>query len=117
MLSLVGYRSLRHQPIRAVGPGYEDVLTRQSGTTIPLSGTQIGDVLDYLCSVARHFRVYYLWRPILRDPHDDLVLELAVGAECPFIVTYNRSDFVGIEQFGIKAITPKALLERIGAMS
>jgi predicted nucleic acid-binding protein len=74
-------------------------------------------VLDYLCSVARHFRVYYLWRPLLRDPHDDMVLELAVTAECPLIVTYNVSDFVGIERFGIGAITPKVLLERMGELS
>ncbi|MBI1260012.1 MAG: putative toxin-antitoxin system toxin component, PIN family [Chloroflexi bacterium] len=96
---------------------YEDVLERQAGAAIALSKTQIGDVLDYLCSAARHFRVYYLWRPLLRDSHDDMVLELAVTAECKFIVTYNLSDFVGIERFGIEAITPKVLLERMGELS
>jgi len=95
---------------------YEDVLKRQAGAAIALSEAEIGDVLDYLCSIGQHNRVYYLWRPFLPDPHDDMVLELAVSAECNFIVTYNISDFAGIERFGVEAITPKVLLERIEAL-
>jgi hypothetical protein len=45
-----------------------------------------------------------------------MVLELAVAAECKFIVTCNERDFQGVEQFGIVAIRPKAFLEKIGAL-
>lgn len=51
--------------------------------------------------------IFYLWRPYLRDPDDDMVLELAVAARCSHIVTHNLRDFRDLESFGILAITPK----------
>lgn len=79
--------------------------------------SDIDDILDYICHIASHHKIYYLWRPFLRDPADDMVLELAVESESDFIVTHNIRDFTGIEQFGIEAITPKQLLEKIGKLS
>ncbi len=58
-----------------------------------------------------------MWRPYLRDLEDDFVLELAVAAECDYIITFNQRDFVGIENFGIRAITPKEFLSVIGELS
>jgi len=84
---------------------------------IPLTERAIDDVLDYICKVAHHRKIYYLWRPFLSDPGDDRVLELAVTAECDFIVTFNQSDFQGIKQFGLAAITPQEFLRKIGALS
>ena len=54
---------------------------------------------------------------MLRDPKDDMVLELAVEAGCDFIVTHNIRDFAGAERFGVRAITPGQFLERIGRAS
>ena len=93
---------------------YEDAAKRLLGQ-IPLTETEIDDILDYLCGLANHRDVFYLWRPFLKDPKDDMILELAVSAQCEAIVTYNQKDFVGIEQFGIEVMTPKVFLQRIGA--
>lgn len=94
---------------------YEDVLLRpQIG--IPLSPDAIGDVLDYHCAVARHHEIFFLWRPFLKDPGDDMLLELAVKAGCRFIITYNERDFAGCERFGIEAVTPAGFLKRIGEL-
>jgi predicted nucleic acid-binding protein len=41
-------------------------------------------------------------------------MELAVESQCDFIVTFNRKDFAGVEQFGIAAVTPKEFLSAIG---
>ena len=95
---------------------YEDAAKRWVGSRIALSEAAIDDVIDYMCAVAEHHKVYFLWRPILKDSKDDMVLELAVGAQCSFIVTCNVKDFEGIEAFGIGAITPKTFLEKIGAL-
>jgi len=95
---------------------YEDAAKRWAGTRIPLSEQEIDDVIDYLCSAAEHHQIHFLWRPLLPDLKDDMVLELAAGTRCSFIVTYNLKDFLGIEQFGLEAITPKTFLEKIGAM-
>jgi putative PIN family toxin of toxin-antitoxin system len=93
---------------------YEAVLTRPEAG-VPLSHQAIADVLDYHCAVARHHQIFYLWRPFLRDPKDDMVLELAVNANCQFIVTFNERDFAGVEQFGIRALSPGDFLKRTGA--
>jgi putative PIN family toxin of toxin-antitoxin system len=92
---------------------YEDVAKRFIGE-IALNEEDIEAVIDYICSVARQREIYFLWRPFLKDPKDDMLLELAVAAECQFIVTFNKRDFTGCEQFGIKAISPRDFLEEIG---
>ncbi|HKI18204.1 MAG TPA: PIN domain-containing protein [Isosphaeraceae bacterium] len=50
---------------------------------------------------------------ILRDPKDELVLELAVEAGCDLIITYNQRDFSGIERFGLRTMTPREFLSLI----
>lgn len=62
-------------------------------------------------------RDFFLWRPFLRDPKDELLLELAVKAQCGYIVTYNRRDFEGSEEFGIVVVTPGQMLREIGVIS
>jgi predicted nucleic acid-binding protein len=51
-----------------------------------------------------------------RGEKDDMILELAVASQCPYIVTYNKRHFRGAEQFGVRVITPQELLEKIGAL-
>ncbi len=94
---------------------YEKLLTDKS-QKIPFKKNEIKAVLDYICSISEHTKIYYLWRPYLKDSKDDMLLELAVASKSDFIVTFNTKDFIGIEHFGIKAVTPKEFLERIGGL-
>lgn len=91
---------------------YEDVLLRKIHT-LNFSESQIGQFLDYLCLVGNWHEVYFLWRPILKDPEDDMILELAVRANCEYIVTYNKADFQGVDKFDIKLATAKEFLQTI----
>lgn len=93
---------------------YEAVAKRHTGLTITLSDTEVDDVIDYICSVAKAYQIYYLWRPQLKDPHDDMLVELAIAAQCQTILTFNLADFRNIEHFGIEAIKPGDFLARIG---
>jgi putative PIN family toxin of toxin-antitoxin system len=79
-----------------------------------LTFAEIDDVLDFICSVAEPRVIFYLWRPFLRDPRDDLVLELAVEANADCIVTHNRRDFAGAEEFGVRIVSPGAFLRQLG---
>lgn len=79
-----------------------------------LTTEDIDTVLDYLCSVGEHTRVSYLWRPLLRDVKDDMVLEAAVAGGCGAIITHNGADFAEAESFGIDVLTPGVFLRRIG---
>lgn len=92
---------------------YEDAIKRSSAQT----GLADGDVerlIEYWCSVAHLQEIHFLWRPVLRDPNDDHVLELAVEAGCALVVTHNVRDFAGAHTFGVEAIRPGAFLRRIG---
>ena len=91
---------------------YEDVLM-QNQAKLGLDNTKIETILDNLCVNSQFQKVYFLWRPFLPDAKDDLVLELAVASQVSTIVTHNQKDFVGIDKFGVEAITPKTLLEKL----
>ncbi len=94
---------------------YEAVAKRMIGE-ISLNEEEIDNILDFVISNANRWEIYYLWRPQLKDPGDDMILELAVTASCKYIITYNVNDFKGIENFGIQAITPKEFLEMAGEL-
>jgi putative PIN family toxin of toxin-antitoxin system len=71
-----------------------------------LSTNDIDEIIDYFCKVSERHLIYFLWRPTLKDPKDDMVLELAVTANADAIVTFNKADFRGTDKFGIRVITP-----------
>lgn len=92
---------------------YEDVVKRpDSGHG--LGTEQVDDILDFICASANLREIFYLWRPVLPDPKDDFILELAVESGCDFVVTFNVRDFTGAEKFGIEVITPQEFLRKLG---
>ena len=91
---------------------YEDVLLRKI-ETLNFSQVQIRQFLDYLCMVGNWHEVYFLWRPVLKDPEDDMLLELAVRANCKYIITYNKADFKSVDKFNIELATAKEFLQII----
>ena len=95
---------------------YEDVLMRSDHRQ---RYPQFGDedlvrFIDDICAVSIHQPIFYLWRPFLSDPKDDMVLETAFNGNAELIVTHNVRDFrlVG-DKFAIRAITPGDFLQRL----
>ncbi|MCG8339615.1 MAG: putative toxin-antitoxin system toxin component, PIN family [Proteobacteria bacterium] len=91
---------------------YESV-TKRNRDKLRLDDSVIDDVLDYLAEVGDKREIYFLWRPFLRDPKDDLVLEVAVESGCDFIISYNKKDFKNIDKFDLKVLTPQEFLRLI----
>ena len=91
---------------------YEDILKRNQAD-LDLSNQDIEKVLDYFCMKSEHQKIHFLWRPCLPDPKDDHLLELAVASGTKLIVTHNTKDFRGVEQFGVRSITPQRILEEM----
>lgn len=94
---------------------YESTAKRQLAT-LPITAQDIDLLIDYICSVAKSHEIYFLWRPFLSDPKDEMVLELAVTAQCDAIITFNKRDFRGCEKFGVRLLTPVELLREIGVI-
>ena len=94
---------------------YTDVLLREL-PNLYLSHEEVDDIIDFYCAVGVQHEIFFLWRPFLRDPKDDMILELAVKARCEIIITYNTRDFAGVEQFGLKLLEPSEFLRLIGKL-
>jgi putative PIN family toxin of toxin-antitoxin system len=92
---------------------YESVLKRNL-KSLSLDDGSVDVLIDYFCSVADLWDVHFLWRPLLPDPSDDMVLELAVRSGSEYIITWNIDDFKGVEAFGVRAINASDFLELIG---
>jgi len=94
---------------------YEAVLKR-AGSGLIFTSSELDIVIDNICALANRHNVFYLWRPLLRDPGDDFILELAIKARCDYIVTYNKQDFEGVDAFGIQVVDAREFLEIIGEL-
>ena len=64
-----------------------------------LSVRELGELLDAIAAVATPVTISYLWRPMLRDPDDELVLETAVNGNADLLLTFNERDFAGAWSF------------------
>ena len=89
---------------------YEDVAKREI-EDLGLSQSELDDILDYVCRIGNKKEMFYLWRPILRDPKDDMVLELAVESESNYIITFNTKHFTLAEKFNIGVLSPREFLK------
>ena len=89
---------------------YEAVLKGKLDRTF-FTDSDIEDFIDYLCKVGIKTKLFYLWRPYLKDPFDDHVLEVTIQSNANIIVTYNKKDFREAEDLGIKILSPKEFLE------
>ena len=90
---------------------YEEVLKRQASG---FNAEEIERFLDSFALLANHHEIFFLWRPTLPDANDELTLELAVASCSTVIITYNQKHYLGVETFGIEAVTPWEFLQRIG---
>jgi predicted nucleic acid-binding protein len=90
---------------------YEAVLLRHLDAGRRKS--DVVDLVDYFCTIGVRQEIFFLWRPLLRDPNDDMVAELAVAAGAAAIVTHNVRDFGGVDRFGIQALTPGEFLRQL----
>ena len=75
----------------------------------------MGNLVDRLCLLARKQDIFFLWRPFLRDPDDDMVLELAIAARCDGIVTHNVRDFARADSLGLRVFARDLLRVLRGA--
>lgn len=109
LLSMVGTSRFALQVSAPLIAEYETVLKRGQ---LALSDDQIDDVIDFVCANSEHHKIFYLWRPVLKDPDDDFVLELAVKAQAT-IMTWNTADFKKAVAFNVSVITPRTLLQKL----
>jgi putative PIN family toxin of toxin-antitoxin system len=87
---------------------YEAVLTRPEHLeAIGLTSRQVNEVLDAFVKVSIPVPLRFLWRPQLKDPADEMVLETAVNGAADWMVTFNlRHLAVGARRLGVRVARP-----------
>jgi putative PIN family toxin of toxin-antitoxin system len=87
---------------------YEAALTRPEQLEMTaLTAEETRTILDALAAVAEPIPLRFLWRPQLKEPGDEMVLETAVNGRADFLVTFNTRHFeVAAHVFGIRVATP-----------
>jgi putative PIN family toxin of toxin-antitoxin system len=94
---------------------YQAVMTRPEHLKASgLSAADIEVLLDAVAAVVEPVRLAFLWRPVVRDPDDDMVLEAAVNGKADALVTFNLRDFAGVaNKFGIAVLSPGEAVVRL----
>ncbi len=79
-----------------------------------LNEREVGIFVDAVVAMAEPVKTHFLWRPQLRDPGDEMVLEAAVNGQADLLVTFNVRDFGLVpSHFGIEVLIPRDAIERI----
>ena len=94
---------------------YEDVLKRpEQRIAHGLTLEMIDEFLAELAALIEPVEVRFLWRPQVRDPSDEMVLEAAINGQADALVTYNISDFaLAGGRFGLPILRPPDLLKLV----
>ncbi|MCC5631073.1 PIN domain-containing protein [Nostoc sphaeroides CHAB 2801] len=92
---------------------YEEILKREK-EQLGLIDEDIDNVIETLCRIANRCSIFYLWRPVARDPDDDFLIDLAVKCQADFIITYNQKDLQAAQKFGVRVVSPKEFLQIVG---
>ena len=75
---------------------------------------QVTVFVDAVIAMAEQVESHYLWRPQLRDPSDELVLDAAVNGQAEAIATFNKRDFgIAPVRFGLALLTPAEAIGRL----
>jgi putative PIN family toxin of toxin-antitoxin system len=91
---------------------YEQVVKRSEHR---LSLDHVEGFLSELAKIIDPVQIWFLWRPQLMDPDDEMALEAAINGRADAIVTHNRGDFnPAAPRFGISVWSPAEALQAIG---
>jgi predicted nucleic acid-binding protein len=79
-----------------------------------LSAAQVEIFLDAIIAMTEPVPTHFLWRPQLRDPGDEMVLEAAVNGGADALVTFNVRDYgTAPSRFGVEVLVPREAIARI----
>ena len=94
---------------------YEEVLKRpEQRLAHGLAPDEIDEFLAELAALIEPVEIHFLWRPQVRDPNDEMVLEAAMNGQADALVTYNVRDFASsAERLGISVLRPAELLKKV----
>ncbi len=88
---------------------YEAVCRAEHRLAAGLSEGEVNVFADAMVALAEPVTMHFLWRPQLRDPCDEMVLEAAINGEADALVTFNTKDFGEVPRhFGMETSSARS---------
>jgi predicted nucleic acid-binding protein len=94
---------------------YEAVCSRaEHRVASGLAGREVDVFIDTVIAMVEPVETHYLWKPQLRDPNDEMVLEAAINGRADALVTFNVRDYGDApSRFGVEVLLPRQAIIRI----
>lgn len=95
---------------------YGAVLSR--ARTRAFTGHSLDDVagiMSALAALCEPVDISFRVRPLLRDPDDEMVFEVALNAPADAIVTHNARDFAPARALGVMIANPGEMIGRLNS--
>ncbi|MEZ4868630.1 MAG: putative toxin-antitoxin system toxin component, PIN family [Caldilineaceae bacterium] len=111
----IGLRQITALASVALLVEYEAVLKRPEHLQAAnLTMAQVDIFLDTLAYLCVPVTPYFLWRPLLKDPNDEMIIETAVNGQAQVIITFNTRHFGNAaSRFGIQVLKPGEFLQKM----
>jgi putative PIN family toxin of toxin-antitoxin system len=93
---------------------YEEILKRDA-SKLNLSLQDVDELLNAICARAEQFLLSNEWQPILPDPDDEPLVQLAIESNAMRIITHNVRDLKPGERLGIELLNPRHFLAKLKA--
>jgi predicted nucleic acid-binding protein len=88
---------------------YEEVLKRDA-TSLSLSLADIDALLNAICARGEEWSLTHNWEPVLQDPDDEPLVQLAQESGALVIITHNTRHLQPAVALGIQVLKPMQFL-------
>jgi predicted nucleic acid-binding protein len=79
-----------------------------------MSPERAASFLVGIAAIIEPVKVYYRWRPQMRDADDEMVLDAAINGRANAIVTHNLRDFLpAAPRFGLRVVSPATFVGEV----
>jgi predicted nucleic acid-binding protein len=90
-----------------------EAVGKRAAREIGLDARVVDEIVRAFCFYGVEADIHFRVRPVLSDPGDEFILELAVAGRAQAIVTHNVRHFADVHRFGVGVLTPRDFLRTI----
>jgi putative PIN family toxin of toxin-antitoxin system len=91
---------------------YEELLKERSAE-LGLSLEDVDELLNVICASSEEWQLQPGWQPVLSDPDDEPLVQLASESDAHRIITHNTRHLAPAAAAGIEVLKPREFLARL----
>jgi predicted nucleic acid-binding protein len=86
---------------------------KRDAASLALSLDDVDQILNAVCARGEEWRLTHNWEPVLADPDDEPLVQLAQESAALAIVTHNTAHLLPASARGIQVLKPKEFLAKL----